>query len=115
LIERLQPVFLAVNSYIAKLGDLSAIFDREFAFIHEGTDAERNEVNELTFQAERILYLETEVTKLACVTVIRFGSEVEKAPNPFLSKRFFRDGNLSARLILLVEHLRKKRIEYTTV
>jgi hypothetical protein len=112
LSQRLQPVFTAVDSYIQRFGDVFAILDREAAFVSEASSEERRVFERLASLAHSMLYLNSEDATLASIALVRFGEEVEDAPCPFRDKVPHRDAGLAARLILLADLVRAKRIEY---
>jgi hypothetical protein len=56
-----------------------------------------------------------EDAKLASIALVRFGSEVEGTASAYQKKISGRDGDVSARLILLADFIRAKRLEYDTV
>ena len=112
LARRLEPVFNVVDSYVQALGDLFAVFDREFAFLTEVAPEERAAVDRLATLARSMLYLNSEDAKLASLALVRFGAEVERRASPFESKLPHRDDGLAARLILLADYVRMKRLEY---
>lgn len=115
LIKRLQPVFATVDSFIQKLGDIFEILDREFAFVAEASAEEKSKIDRLAYLANSRLSLNSEDAKLASLVVVRFGTEVEEHTSPFLGKVPHQDGDFGAHLILLVDHIRKKRLEYDAV
>ena len=112
LFQRLAPVFTAVDSYIQRLGDLFAILDSEFAFVPEASAAEQAEVDRLATSACQFLYLNRDDAKLASLTLVRFGSEMEGRASPFQHTIPPRDDGLASRLILLADYVRAKRSEY---
>jgi hypothetical protein len=112
LVQRILPVFKAVNSYAKALGDIFAILDREFAFVSEGSPDEQAQVDRLATFACRWWYLNSEDAKLASIALVRFGSQVEGSPSPFQNINRHRDSDLAARLILLTDYVRAKRLEY---
>jgi hypothetical protein len=112
LFRRLLPVFTAVDSYIQRLGDTFAILDREFAFVSEASPDEKAEVERLATNARQWLYLNSEDAKLACLALVRFGSQVEGSPSPFHNKVPRIDSDLATRIILLVDSVRARRVEY---
>lgn len=111
LAARLQPVFKAVDSYTQKLGDIFAILDREFAFVSEISPDERAEFNRLTSIAQRYLWLNANDSEVASIALVRFGNEVEECESTSLDKVHQGDG-LTARLILLADYVRAKRLAY---
>lgn len=115
LARRLQPVFAAVDSYVQRFGDLLAIFDREAAFVSKVSPEEGAEVDRIANLARSILYLNSEDGRLASIALVRFGKEVEGFASPFRSKVPHRDTGLAARLVLLTDHVRAKRLEYERV
>lgn len=115
LAERLRPVFAAVDLYVRRFGDLLAIFDSEAALVSEGSPEELAEVDRLANLARSMLYLNSEDGRLASVALVRFGKEVEGSASPFSSKVPHRDADLAARLVLLADHVRAKRLEYERV
>jgi hypothetical protein len=92
-----------------------AILDREFAFVSEASAEEQAEVDRLAANARQWLYLNTNDAKLASITLVRFGSEVEGSASPFQGKLPRREDGFAARLILLADYVRAKRIEYDMV
>jgi hypothetical protein len=112
LYSRLQPVLNAVHLYVQALGDMNAVFDREFAFVSAGDSAEKEEVNRLATLARSMLYLNFEDATLASIALVRFGTHVENRPSPFQGKVPHRDDGLATRLVLLTDFVRAKRLEY---
>jgi hypothetical protein len=112
LTRRLEPVFAAVDLYVRALGDIFAVFDREFGFLAETQSEEQTEVNRLASLARSMLYLNYEDATLASLTMVRFGAEVEQCASPFQEKAPHRDAGLAARLVLLTDYIRAKRLEY---
>jgi hypothetical protein len=112
LTERLQPVVNAVSAYVQKLGDIFAILDREFAFVAEASAEEKLEIDRLQYLASSWLYLNAEDAKVASLAIVRFGPEIERHLCPFQGKTPRKDDDFGARLILLVDYVRKKRLEY---
>jgi hypothetical protein len=112
LSQRLAPVFTAVDSCIQRLGDFYAILDREFAFVSEASPNEQAEVDRLGTYSRQWLYLNTEDAKIASLALVRFGSEVEESASPLQNKNLRRDDGLAARMILLAEYIRAKRLAY---
>lgn len=112
LAQRLQPVFDAVDSYVHALGDMFAILDREFAYLTETPSAEKAESIRLANLACSMLYLNSEDAKLASLALVRFGSDVEGQALPFHGKLPRQHDSLAARLILLADYVRTKRLEY---
>ncbi len=112
LSRRLAPVFNSVRGYERALGDIFAIFDREFAYVTGGPSDEQAEVNRLANLASSMLWLNSEDAKLASVALVRFGSEVEQHSSPFRDKLPHRDDGLAARLILLADYVRTSRLDY---
>jgi hypothetical protein len=108
LTRRLQPVFNAVDAYLRRVGDLFAVFDREFAFLQDTSPTELS-------QMRRMLWVHSEDSKLASFLLIRFGSEIEGCEAPFRDQVPHRNADLNARLILLQDFIRKKRLEYEIV
>jgi hypothetical protein len=115
LAQRLLPVFAAVGSYVQRFGDLLAIFDREAAFVSEALPEEQAEVDRLSDLARSMLYLNSEDARLASIALVRFGKEVEGSASRFTAKVPQRDAGLAQRLVLLTDHVRKKRLEYEMV
>jgi len=115
LAQQLLPVFAAVDSYIQRFGDLLATFDREAAFVSESSPEQQGEVDRLVNLARSMLYLKSEDARLASIALVRFGVEVEGSASPFSSKVPHRDAGLAARLVLLTDHVRRKRLEYELV
>ena len=115
LCQRLLAVFMAANSYVQRFGDMFAILDREAVFISEASPEEQAEVERLATLARSMLYLNSEDARLASIALVRFGKEVEDSASPFRSKLPQRDAGLAARLILLADHIRAKRLEYEMV
>jgi hypothetical protein len=114
LVQRLQPVFDKVDQYAERLGDLSTIFDREFAFVSAVSVVELPEIERLARLARSMLYLNSDDAKLASLALIRFGDEVEGRALPFRDTTPQRDEGLAARLILLSDLIRGKRLEFST-
>lgn len=112
LVQRLQAVLNAVDSYVQRLGDMFAILDREFAFFSEASPDEQSEAGRLATLARQMIYLNSENANLASLALVRYGSDVEGHYNPFHAKVPHRDEGLAARLILLVDYVRRKRLEY---
>lgn len=112
LARRLEPVLGRVDSYKQALGDMLAIFDREFAFVSEGAPAEQATVEQLATLARSMLYLNQEDATLASVALVRFGEQVEGKASPFQGKRPHSDYDLAVRLILLTDYVQAKRLEY---
>lgn len=115
LIQLLQPVFKAVESYIQRLGDIFSVFDKEFAFVNQTSSDKQTEIDWLATQAHNMLYLNSEDAKLVSLALVRFGTEVEEEDNPFHGKLPRSNDGLGARFILLADHVRRKRTEYENV
>ena len=62
--------------------------------------------------ADRMLYLDSEDSKLASLTMIRFGATVEGTVSFNCFDRPRLDSELSARMVLLVDFFRRMRIAY---
>jgi hypothetical protein len=99
LAQRLQSVFDAVDRCTRSLGDLFSIFDREFAFLTEATNVEHAETERLARFGWRNLYLNSEDAELASSLLVRFA---DKSVGQ----------ELTAKLILLTDYIRKQRCEY---
>jgi hypothetical protein len=108
----LQPVFLAVDRYVQSLGDMFAVLDREFAFTEEAPPSEKPVADRIATLGRSMLYLNLEDAKLASLASVRFGAEVERRADPWDGVSPHRDNQLAARLILLVDYVRKQRLEY---
>lgn len=115
LVQRVQPVFTAVDLYVKQFGDVFAVLDREAAFVSEGSPAEQAEVDRLASLARSMLYLNSEDARLASNALVRFGEVVEGSAFPFQGKAPHRDAGLAARLILLADQVRAKRQQYEMV
>lgn len=115
LIQRLAPIFTAVDSYVQRLGDFFAILDREFAFVSKISAAEQAAVGRMATNARQWLYVNSKDAKLASLALVRFGTEVEGRSSPFQNSHPRRDDGLAARLIILADYVRAMRLEYNTV
>jgi len=100
--QRLQSAFDAVDRCTKSLGDLFSIFDREFAFLGEATNVEKAETERLARFGWRNLYLNSEDAELASFLLVRFADKSAGL-------------ELTARLILLTDYIRKQRCEYAHV
>jgi hypothetical protein len=109
--ERLQPVFSAVDLYIAKLGNVKAIFDSEFRYFNEAPAIQRSEAERL---ASLIGYIgeSPEDIRLACLVVFLFAPDVEDREDAFRGKKWHEDPSLRGRIYLLVDYLREQRKLY---
>jgi hypothetical protein len=112
LFKRLEPVLYAVDRYQKKIGEIFAVFDREFAFVQDVRDEERSEIERLAAKAHSILFLDAEDAKLASLVLVRFGSEVEGIEAPFQNANPRAGNELGSRLILLVDFIQNKRRAY---
>ena len=103
LIQRLRPVFDAVERYEKALGDLYSIFDRESEFLAKATSREQAEVDRLAQFGSSNLYLNADDAKLASLALVRSRNrlEAEHAVE-----------GLAARLILMTDVVGKRRGEY---
>lgn len=119
LAERLRPILAAVDQYVAHLGNVFAILDREFAFLNATSSEEQLETERIASLARSIaslarsmLYLNLDDARLASLAVVRFGREVEEHERPFRDAVPHRDAGLAARLILLTDFIARQRDEY---
>jgi len=110
LVERLQAVFDAIDAYVHRLGNMYAIFDREYAFFTEAVADERAEAERIATLAHSMLYLNSEDSKIASLALVRFGAEVEGRDRPFHGVLPHRDKELAAKLILLADFVRRERL-----
>jgi hypothetical protein len=113
LFERLQPILDIVDSYVAKLGNLTEIFDKEYLYASRSSSEERKEADRLVLGASsgRSQGLADDL-QLACLVLARFGREVEGHENPFAGKKVHEDPPLRARIFLLADLIHGKRLEY---
>ena len=95
LTERLRHVFNVVDQYTTRLGDVFAVFDREFAFFNEAAPQERSAAEQMATLAHRMYYLDLDDSKLASLLLMRFGAEVEGSENPFRGRVPHRDVELT--------------------
>lgn len=109
LLDRLRTVFVAVDAYVKKLGKMSLILDREFAYVSEGSPEERAEAGRLADLAHSMFYLDLDDARLASTALVRFGPDVEHRSSPFQGIKPHRDAALAGRLILLADYVRKCR------
>lgn len=112
LAERLRPILAAVDQYVAHLGNVFAILDREFAFLNATSSEEQLETERIASLARSMLYLNLDDARLASLAVVRFGREVEEHERPFRDAVPHRDAGLAARLILLTDFIARQRDEY---
>jgi hypothetical protein len=113
LCERLQPALAAVDRYIEKLGMMSEIFDSEALYFTQSSDEQRKEAERLAFGAGHLRESSDDV-QLACLVLVKFGSEVEGQIAPYREKKVHEDASLRARIYLLVDYLREQREAYRT-
>jgi hypothetical protein len=114
LAQRLGPLFSLVDSYIHALGNIFAVLDREYAFVTEISVDDQAEVERLTNESRRILYLNSEDARLAGAILVRFGSAIEGKDSPFRGVMAYKNNALAARLILLTDYVRASRFKYDT-
>jgi hypothetical protein len=112
LVERLRPVFAAVDSYVAAMEDMAAIFDREFAFVNNRPAHERAEIERLASETRAFFYLDLEDARLASCIVLRLAPQVEGKEDPFLGVNARQDEGLAARLVMLSDFIRIKRTSF---
>ena len=108
---RLQPVFSAVDRYIAKIGDVNTVFDSEYRYRESAADDTKREANQL---ASLIGYIgpSWDDIQLACLVLFKYSSEVEGQESPFRGKKWHEDSDLRARIYLLAGYVREKRHLY---
>lgn len=115
LAARMRRTFSAVDRYIHRFGDLFEVFDREYAFSNEGSADEKSSIEWLSFEAKRWLYLASDDATLASTAVIRWGREIEEQDLCVRGKLLCENAPLSARLILIADHIRNQRDRYEAV
>ena len=112
LLEQLTPIFNIVGKYLQHSGDLFQIFDREFAFMNELTSEDQEVATRMSTQASQIVYRRCENAALACHLLLRYSIEVEGHRDELMDPKFFKNGQVTARVHLLTDAIAAKRREY---
>lgn len=108
LIAKLRPTRLALDQYVAKLGDLNAVFDSEFQFFSTEPLDRQKEADRLAFEFGKTC----DDVRLACLVLDKFAADLEGRPGAFRGRRVDEDEELRARVRLLSNYIREKREVY---
>ena len=110
LLNRMAEALNSVENYIRLVGDATKIFDREHAFYQENSVNTRTEGERIAF-GSGIQNSAWEDVNLAGLILAKYGSEIERRPDPWHGGVTL-DSQVLPRICLLADFFHDQRLKY---